>query len=194
MRSLPPGTSFPPYRIEPRLERSLVAATRGAVEAERVETLSLPAGLQAEPPPSDDPPRNPTAARLACTYLARELGRELRLRNGVEIQSDLDGLETAQRYLRETFVDGRVRTTEEEREVMRHGAFLSELVARRLGGAWVEVESRDAGTWAMLIPVRSKPDEVVRAWPFGRVLRFVAMGHRERDLVSYYLELEARTR
>lgn len=198
MRSLPPGTSFPPYRMEPRLDRSLGVATAGAVETERVETLSLPAGVQALPPPSDDPPRNPTAARLACTYLARELGRELRLRHGVEIQNDLDGLEIAQRYLRETFVDGRVRTTEEEREIMRHGAFLSELIARRLGGTWVEVESRDAGTWAMLLPARSssgaRSGEVVRVWPFGRVLRFVAMGHRERDLVSYYLELEARSR
>ena len=77
---------------------------------------------------------------------------------------------------------------------MRHGAFLSELIARRLGGAWVEVQSRDAGTWAMLVPSRSRPDELVRVWPFGRVLRFVAMGHRERDLVSYYLELEGRSR
>jgi len=193
MRSLPPGTSFPPYRIEARGDRAPISSPSSS-DKERIETLTLPAGLQAEPPPSDDPPRNPTAARLACTYLARELGRELRLRNSVEIQDDVDGLEIAQRYLRETFVDGRVRTTAEEREIMRHGAFLSELVARRLGGAWVEVQSRDAGTWAMLVPSRSRPDELVRVWPFGRVLRFVAMGHRERDLVSYYLELEGRSR
>ncbi len=77
---------------------------------------------------------------------------------------------------------------------MRHGGFLSELVARRLGGTWVDVESRDAGTWAMVVAPRSRPDEMMRVWPFGRVLRFVAMGHRERDLVSYYLELEARSR
>jgi hypothetical protein len=194
MRPLPPGTAFPPYRIEARGDRVLGRAPQGHADAERLETLALPAGIQAEPPPSNDPPRNPTAARLACTQLARELGRELRLRHGVEIRDDVDGLETAQRYLRETFVDGRVRTADEEREIMRHGAFLGELLARRLGGAWVEVESRDAGTWAMLVPSRSRPDEVVRVWPFGRVLRFVVMGHRERDLVSYYLELEARSR
>jgi hypothetical protein len=194
MRSLPPGTSFPPYRMEPRRERGLTPPAPENVEIERVETLSLPSGVQGEPPPADDPPRNPTAARLACTYLARELGRELRLRHNVDIQDDVAGLEMAQRYLREALVDGRVRTPDEEREVMRHGAFLSELVARRLGGRWVEVESRDAGTWAMLVPSRSNPDEVARVWPFGRVLRFVVMGHRERDLVSYYLELEARSR
>jgi hypothetical protein len=33
-----------------------------------------------------------------------------------------------------------------------------------------------------------------RTWPFGRVVRFVSMGHREKDLVSYYLELAARAR
>jgi hypothetical protein len=194
MRSLPPGTSFPPYRIEARGERALGAIIATEEDAERLEMLALPPGVQAEPPPSNDPPRSPAAARAACTYLARELGRELRLRHSVEIQDDVAGLEVAQRYLRETFVDGRVRTPDEEREIMRHGAFLSELVARRLGGAWVEVQSRDAGTWAMLIPSRSRPAEAVRVWPFGRVLRFVVMGHRERDLVSYYLELEARSR
>ncbi len=124
LRSLPPGTSFPPYRVEARGDRAPTAPVHGASEAERLETLSLPPGVQAEPPRSNDPPRNPGAARLACTYLARELGRELRLRHVVEVRDDVDGLETAQRYLRETFVDGRVRTPDEEREIMRHGAFL----------------------------------------------------------------------
>ena len=194
MKSLPPGTSFPPYRIEARGDRPVSPPAPESIDLERVETLALPMGLQVEAPPSDDPPRNPTAARVACTYLARELGRELRLRHSVEIQDDVAGLEVAQRYLREALVDGRVRTPEEEREVMRHGALLSEMIARRLGGRWIEVESRDAGTWVMLVPARSRPDEVARVWPFGRVLRFVVMGHRERDLVSYYLELESRSR
>ena len=30
------------------------------------------------------------------------------------------------------------------------------------------------------------------AWPFGRVARLVAMGTRERDLVSYFFELKSR--
>ncbi len=194
MRSLPAGSSFPPFRVE-----GARAPTRQSrPERERVETLSLPPGAQAEAaPPSDpqsEPPRTPNAARLACTFLARELARELRLQHDVDVQDDLEGLETAQRYLRETFVDGRVRTPPEEREIMRHGAFLGELIARRLGGVWAEVDSPDVGTWSMVVPVRSRPGETLRVWPFGRVLRFVAMGHRERDLVSYYLELEARCR
>jgi hypothetical protein len=33
-----------------------------------------------------------------------------------------------------------------------------------------------------------------RVWPFARLLRYVAMGPKERDLVSYYLELKWRSR
>ena len=58
----------------------------------------------------------------------------------------------------------------------------------------MDLESAEAGRWAMLIPSLQRPDEVARVWPFARVLRFVTMGHKERDLVSYYLELEARAR
>ncbi len=203
MRSLPAGTAFPPFRLEARPAGTLPsmpavstggATPSSAIEANRLETLALPAGLEAAAPAGDELPRSPTAGRTACTFLARELGRELRLRHGVELQDDVDGLEIAQRYLREAFVDGRVKSPADEREILRHGAFLSELVARRLGGEWVDVQGHDAGTWAMLVPVRSRPGEVLRIWPFGRVLRFVVMGHKERDLVSYYLELEARAR
>ncbi|HEX8794867.1 MAG TPA: hypothetical protein VF765_28165 [Polyangiaceae bacterium] len=198
MRPLPPGTALPAYRVEARGERTWSLPppedTIPARGPERVESLSLPPGMEGEPPPTDEAPRNPSAARLVCTYLARDLARELRIRNGVELGSDLDGLETAQRYLREVLADGRIRTPDEERELMRHGAFLSELVARRLDGRWIDVDSRDAGVWAMLVPSRSRPDEVLRVWPFGRVIRFVVMGHKERDLVSYLLELEARAR
>jgi hypothetical protein len=172
-------------------------------EAERIETLSLPAGLQGIPLPAlDEPPRAPPAARLAFTFLTRELGRELRMRHGVEVLTDLKGLELAQRYLRERLADGRAKTRDDERELMRNGAFLSELLARRLGALWVDLESSDSARWAMLIPaVEARagaaveyPPEPTRVWPFARVLRFVAMGHKERDLVSYYLELEASAR
>jgi hypothetical protein len=195
MRTLPPGTTLPPYRLEPRGQRvwSTPPPPR-EVDLERVEQLSLPAGLAGETPPLDEQPRTGPAARLTCTFLARELGRELRARYGVEVRTDVEGLETAQRYLREEFVDGRVRTAEELREVMRQGGFLSELLARHLGARWVDLESSEPGRWAMLVPSRSRPDEVARVWPFARVLRFVAMGHKERDLVSYYLDLEGRAR
>jgi hypothetical protein len=171
-------------------------------EVERIETLSLPAGLQGMPAPAtDEPPRAPPAARLAFTFLSRELGRELRMRHGVEVHTDLEGLELAQRYLREKLSDGRVRSREDERELMRNGAFLSELLARRLGAHWVDLDATDSSRWAMHIPASQAvqsdalgPREPTRVWPFARVQRFVAMGHKERDLVSYYLELEVRSR
>ena len=172
-------------------------------EVERLETLSLPAGLQGVPPPAlDEPPRAPPAARLAFTFLTRELGREIRMRHGFELQTDLEGLELAQRFLREKLTDGRVRTRDDERELMRSGAFLSELLARKLAAFWVDLESTDSARWAMLVPAGDArdgaasgyPPEPTRVWPFARVLRFVAMGHKERDLVAYFLELEASAR
>jgi hypothetical protein len=194
MRSLPPGTSLPPYRIEPKGERAWSTPPPRDAEVERLETLSLPPGMGGGPPPPEERPRTDPSARLACTYLARELGREIRARYGVEAHSDVDGLETAQRFLREELIDGRIRTADELRQVMRQGGFLSELLARRLGARWVDLDSTEPGRWAMLVPSRSRSDEVARVWPFARVLRFVAMGHKERDLVSYYLELEGRSR
>jgi hypothetical protein len=192
--ALPPGTSLPPYRIEPRGERVWSVPTAQEVTVEHVANLTLPEGVQGEPLPPDEPPRTASAARLTCTMLARELGRDLHARFGVDLRSDVDGLEVAQRYLREAFPDGRVRTPTEQREVMRHGSYLSELLARRLGARWVDLESGESGRWAMLVPSRGRADELARVWPFARVQRFVAMGHRERDLVSYYLELEGRAR
>jgi hypothetical protein len=145
-------------------------------------------------PPLDEPPRTPAAARMVFTLLSRELARELRIRHSVELESNLEGLELAQRFLHERFADGRARTRDEERELLRHGAFVSELLARRLGARWLDLSADEPGRWAMGIPAALRKDEIARVWPFARVLRFVIMGHKERDLVSYYLELEARTR
>ncbi len=185
--------SLPVLVVEPRGDRSLSASAERELEAEAVETLSLPPGMRDDPPPHDEAPRTPPAARLVCTYLARELGRELRMRYGIELRSDVEGLEMAQRYLCETLRDDRVRTPEDERDVMRHGAFLSELLARRMLARWADLESLDPGRWAMLVPSRLHPEEMCRVWPFRRVLRFVAQRHKERDLVSYYFQLEARS-
>jgi hypothetical protein len=114
----------------------------------------------------------------------------------VELRCDVEGLEIAQRYLIEeqaALADQAVDASATQ-GTRRYGAFLSELLARRLGARWVALPSGDPAGWAMLVPSTSRPDEVLRIWPFGRITRFVAMGHKERDLVSYYLELEARAR
>jgi hypothetical protein len=192
--SLAADMSLPLVHVELRGDRTWSIAPEGEVPTEAAERLSLPPGMQDEPPPHDEAPRSPDAARLVCTYLARELGRELRMRHNLELRTDIDGLEMAQRYLREALTGEHARTTEEQREVMRHGALLGELLARRFGARWIDLESPDPGHWAMLVPSRSRPDAVCRVWPFGRVLRFLAQRHKERDLVSYYLQLEAHAR
>ena len=196
----PPELSLTPPP-SPRVQAAQAAQAHHhpVPEVEKIEALSLPAGLQGMPPPMlDEAPRIPTAARLAFTFLSRELGRDLHARYGTEAQTDLEGLELAQRHLRERLPDGRVRTREEERELMRSGGFLSEMLARRLGAFWVDLGSNDSSRWAMLVPAGPPAEgvgpEPTRVWPFARVLRFIAMGHKERDLVSYYLELEARAR
>jgi hypothetical protein len=180
--------------FEPRADWSVLVPTEHEVEVESVETLGAPPGMQDEPPPHDELPQSPAAARLTCTYLARELGRELRMRHGIELRSDVEGLETAQRYLCEAVTGDRVRTLEDEREVMRHGAFLSELFARHLLARWADLGSLDPGRWAMLVPSRSHPDEICRIWPFRRVIRFITQRYKERDLVSYYLQIAGRAR
>jgi hypothetical protein len=192
--SLAIDLSLPVLVIQPRAtDWTASLPPEGEVDVEMLEMLGLPPGMGDEPPPHDEAPRSPAAARLVCTYLARELGRELRMRHGIELRSDVEGLEMAQRYLCETITVDRARAPQEEREVMRHGAFLSELLARRLHARWADLESSDPGRWAMLVLSRSHPEEMCRVWPFRRVLRFVAQRHRERDLVSYYLQLEARS-
>ena len=65
---------------------------------------------------------------------------------------------------------------------------MDEAFARRLDADWLDISPNDLGYWAMIVP----PD--TRVWPFGRVARLVAMGHKERDLVSYFLELKSRAR
>jgi hypothetical protein len=185
------------YEIEQGLQRSRSVPPKRELDAEAVEMLGLPAGSQDDPQPHDDLPQTPPAARLFCTYLARELGRELRMRYGLELRTDVDGLEMAQRYLRERITNEQARTAEEQRELMRLGAFLSELLARRLEAHWIDLESSDHNRWAMLVPSRLSAGEgrqACRVWPFGRVSRFVALRHKERDLVSYYLQLELQTR
>jgi len=169
-------------------------APTDAPSSEDVEALALPPGAQDQPPPHDERPRTPDQARLAFTFLARELGRELRIRHGVTLRSDVGGLELAQRYLYEALAGDRPENLEEDREVMRHGAFLSELLARRLGARWVDLEPADPSQWAMLVPSRAGSPRAARTWPIGRVLRFVALRYKERDLVSYLLELEAFAR
>ena len=175
-RTEPPPADFPAAPLVPRLEPDRV---------ERVEGLSHPPGLHGESR-RHALPTNPIEARIYFTHQARELGRLYHQRYNVELRTDLRSVELLQRCLAERFEDGVLETFDDVVEVRLHGAFLSELLARRLGAEWTDLAVSEMGYWSMNVP----PGTTV--WPIGRVIRFVTMQHRERDLVSYFLELQAR--
>ena len=63
----------------------------------------------------------------------------------------------------------------------------AQVLARTLGAEWVDIGPSELGYWAMMLPTG------VRVWPFGRVLRLILMGHKERDLVSYAASVASRS-
>jgi hypothetical protein len=176
-RTEPPPSTFPAAPLLPRFEDNLV---------EKAESLSLPPGLHGES--GAQTPSNPLEARIYFTHRTRELGRLYRARYDVELTADLRGIELAQRHLVERFPDGVLATPEDVAEVRLYGAFLSEILARRLGAEWTDVAPSEMGYWTMSVP------PATTVWPIGRALRFVMMRYKERDLVSYFLEIQARAR
>lgn len=186
------GVSRPPYStdVPPATFPKAPLLPRFAPGAppELAETLTLPPGLHGQAVQLDVLPRNVLDARIQFTHLSRELGREYRLNRRVELRADATGIEAMQRYLHEAFPNHAIETPEEALEVRRHGAFLSEILARSLGAEWVDIGPSELGYWAMIVPPGT------RIWPFARIIRLIAMGHRERDLVSYYLELQTRAK
>lgn len=148
---------------------------------EPAETLMPPPGA---PEQIDGSPKTANEARTYLTRLTRELARDYRESFGVSLCMDLIGLEMVQANLLDAFPSGIARTAGETKEVRRHAAFLSELLSRRLGGLWVEFEHPDPAEWRMVVP----PGREIT--PFARVARYMKARHKERDLVSFFLELE----
>lgn len=185
------GASLPAYAHEAsaplRAKAPLLPKLDGA-ENELAEHLSLPLGLSGESKSLEQRPTSVLDARVQFTLLARELGLEYRLKRGIELRADLSGIEAMQSVLLEMFPDHALRTPQQAYELRRHGALLSEILARRLDAEWLDITPGELGYWVMVV----HPD--TRVWPFGRVARLIAMGHKERDLVSYYLELQSRRR
>lgn len=180
------GALLPAYRVESS-PLTFSRTSRNADEGVEVaEHLSLPPGAPRDAALSTARPKTPLEARVRMTFLARELGKAYREKRGIQLRTDLDGLEALQGHLLEVFREHRVPTAEEARDVERHGALVAEILVRRLGGEWADIANDELGYWAMIVP----PD--VRIWPFGRIARLIANGHRERDLVSTFLELTAR--
>jgi len=179
----PPAVWQPPPRIEPRQKR-----TAWRYDPELAESLSLPFGATEQLLGLNEVPNTPLKARVAMTRLARDLARDYRLWYTKSLRCDVLAVDAIQQHLTRRFAGASISDPAIAWELRRHGAFLSEILARALGSEWVDVAPSEPGYWAMLIPPSS------RSWPIGRVYRFVALGHRERDLVSYYLDHEARAR
>ena len=183
--SMPAFQSDPPPVVEiprpPRLPRLTPAP------AEVVETLSLPPGLHGQISPMEDElPRTYLDARVLFTHMSRRLGREYREKHQISLRTSVESIEQMQAVLRDRFPGGVIRTRDDYFFVRRHGALLSEILARTLEAEWVDIAPTEIGYWAMIVPPKT------RVWPFGRVLRLLTRGHHERDLVSYYLELKNR--
>lgn len=185
------GASLPPFRLEnppPLLPKAPLLPKLGGAADELVEHLALPPGLGTDSRALHTLPQSVLEARITFTMLSRELGLDYRLKRGIELRADVSGLEAMQSVLLESFPDRAIRTAEDAYELRRHGALLSEILARRLDAEWIDISPNELGYWAMIVP----PD--TRIWPFGRVARLVEMGHKERDLVSYFFELQSRAR
>jgi len=186
------GASQPPFRSDsPEAHLDIPkapAAPHFGADAEAAAALALPEGLSGVPDPIETLPRNVLEARVQFTFLARELGREYDERLGIILRADIAGIEAMQRVLFERYAKRAIGTLEASHDVRRHGAFLSEILARTFGAFWVDIGPSDVGYWAMVVPPST------RVWPFGRILRLIAMQHNERDLVSYFLELQGRAR
>jgi hypothetical protein len=155
--------------------------------SEIVETMPLPAGLTDEMLAEEASPTTANQTRIAMTRQARALGRDYRLWYGTTLKTNAMAVEAMQRHLRRRFGDGGTGEKNEKKlevELTRHGALLSEILARILGGEWVDVSGDEPGRWTMVLGHR------LRVWPIGRVYRFFRQGHREADLVAFYLDLE----
>jgi len=181
-RSGPPGASQPPTEIiippAPRVAHFETPRLKAppVPRIEVVETMSHPEGNN---------------TRIRMSRLARELARDYRLSYGVTLKTDEDAIDAMQRHLRRRFSDAKQDARVSQMlndELTRHGALLSEILARTLGAQWTDVSSPELGRWAMAVPPST------RVWPIGRVYRFFEQDQNESDLVMFYVELEKAAR
>jgi hypothetical protein len=180
-RTFAKGISRPAFRAVTTNSTPPELALGKLETAEHFEDPTPPATL------ADARVRSAYEARLQCTTMARELGMLYRTQHGIELRSDVASLEAIQGELITRYHETGIRTVAAMLDLRRHGAFLSEVIARTLRATWLDVSPKELGHWTMFVP----PD--TRVWPFARVLRFVTMGSKERDLVAYFLELHARS-
>lgn len=197
-RPAPPGASLPPapdpeasipdtVRMPQAPVPRVVRPEPGPSRPEIIETLPLPPGVEDGILEHGAVPRTPDQARVAMIRMARELARDYRIWYGTTLKTDVVAVDAMQRHLRRRFSEAprdEKHALQLKEELTRHGAMLSEILARRLGAVWSDLESREPGHWAMTVPTG------VGIWPIGRVYRFFRQGHREADLVAFYSEVE----
>jgi hypothetical protein len=192
---LPPALSAPPPpvmygvpQLPPRAEATPARTRPQRYDPELVESLTLPYGSAEEDLAPDQRPTTPAQARVAMTRLARDLARDYRLWYGRTLRCDISAIDSMQQHLLARFTGAPIEDPAVAWELRRHGALLSEIVARSLGGAWADVGPSEPGYWVMVVP------PAVRTCPIGRVYRFVSLGRQERDLVSHFLALDSASR
>jgi hypothetical protein len=187
-QALPPMQTEPPPAL-PMPEHTAPRPGHAVrYNGELVESLPLPLGASESILGPNELPINAVQARVAMTRLARDLARDYRLWYAKTLRCNVMAVEAMQQHLANRFAGAPIGEPVVAWELRRHGALLSEIIARALDGDWADIAPSEPGYWAMMVP------PATRTWPIGRVYRFVALGNRERDLVSYYLDLEARAR
>jgi hypothetical protein len=152
--------------------------------------MRLPAGASEEMLGAGQAPTGHIEARIAMTRLSRELGWHYRQRYAVKLTVDAAGIEAMQYHLLRRVAETRSDEPSRallEAELTRHGALLSEILARRLGAEWLEVGDAYPTDWAM----RVGPG--FRVWPVWRIHNFLRQRWDGRGaLVAFYLHLQAR--
>ena len=161
--------------------------------SETVELLSLPGALREGMLPEGERPRSAAQARIAIVRMVRGLARDYRRWYGHALRTDAATIETMQRHLlfhASEVLAGRMDPRSLAPEVVRHGALLGEILARRAGGVWVDLSGDQPALWQMMLGQRR---EMV-VCPVGRVHRFLLRRSKEEDLVAFFLDLEAASR
>lgn len=166
--------------------------TRGETRTwvEEAETMRLPPGAAEDMLELDELPAGSVCARIATTRLSRDLAREYRERYGVALTVDAAGIRAMQHHLLRRLA--RARSEEASAgvpnaELTRHGAFLGEILARRLGAEWVELGDTHPTDWTMRVPRGG------RVWPVWRVHNFLRQRWDGRGaLLALYEHLRAR--
>jgi hypothetical protein len=136
-------------------------------------------------------PCDEAGMQIGIVRLVRSLGRDYLAWYGAALRTDAAAIETMQRYLLAhagEVLAGRADVDTLAPEIVRHGALLGEILARRAGGAWMDLYGQMPGAWRMALPSGT----VIS--PVARVQRFVlrrAIEGRHDDLVAFFEQVVA---